>query len=246
MTSVRARVTLAARATPAACAALVVLPAASSGRPGIGRRAAQRLAREELSKPIYHPTTSLAQRVIGAVLRLLGRLFNAASSAVPGGWWGLVGLAALAVIVAVGLRAWMGPVGRTHRSRVPLTPQGTIRTARDHRNEAERLAHAGDYTNAIRACLRAIAAELDERGVLPPRAGRTADEFAEEAGRALPAHARALRDAAHLFDEVCYGQRPGTTEGYQRLRELDKQVAASAPRVAAPAAGPAPAMAGRT
>lgn len=245
MTPARARPILAARAAPAACAALAVLTA-PGGRPGIGRRAAQRLAREELSKPIYHPTTSLAQRVIDAVLRLLGRLFNAASSAVPGGWWGLVGLAALAVIVAAGLRAWMGPVGRTHRSRVPLTPQGTTRTARDHRNEAERLAHAGDYTNAIRACLRAIAAELEERGVLPPRAGRTADEFAEEAGRALPAHAQALRDAAHLFDEVCYGQRPGTMAGYQGLRELDKQVMAGAPRVASPAAGPSPAMAGRT
>jgi hypothetical protein len=229
---------------PAACAAVAVLAAPASGHPGIGRRAAQRLAREELSKPAYHRATSLTQRVIGAVLHLLGKIIHAASGAVPGGWWGLVGLAALAVIVTAGLRAWLGPVGRTHRRGGPLAPQGTSRTARDHRNEAERLAHAGDYATAIRECLRAVAAELAERGVLPARTGRTADEFAEEAGRALTAHAQALREAARLFDEVFYGQRPGTRAGYERLRELDRQVMASAPRVARAEVVPVSAMAG--
>ena len=46
--------------------------------------------------------------------------------------------------------------------------------------------------------------------MLPPRIGRTADEFAAEAGRALPVHAEALRDAARQFDEIRYGQRPGS------------------------------------
>lgn len=238
MTSARAPI------TPAACAALAILVAPASGRPGIGRRAAQRLAREELSKPAYHPATSLAQRIIAAIVRLLGKIIHAASGAVPGGWWGLVGLAALAVIVIAGLRAWMGPVGRTHRRGSPLAPQGTARTARDHRSEAERLAGAGDYATAIRECLRAVAAELDERGVLPARTGRTADEFAAEAGRALTAHAQALREAARLFDEVFYGQRPGTRAGYERLRELDRQVIANAPRVARAAVVPSSAMAG--
>jgi hypothetical protein len=229
--------------TPAACAALAVVVAPAGGRPGIGRLAAQRLAREELSKPVYHPATSLVQRVIDAVMRLLDKIIHAASGVVPGGWWSLVGLAALAVVVIAGLRAWMGPVGRTHRRGSPLTSQGTARTARDYRSEAERLAGAGDYATAIRACLRAVAAELDERGVLPARTGRTADEFAEEAGGALTAHAQALREAARLFDEVCYGQRPGTRAGYERLRELDRQVMASAPRVARAAVVPSAAMA---
>jgi Domain of unknown function (DUF4129) len=233
VTSVRASAT---------CATVAVLTAPATGRPGIGRRAAQRLAREELSKPMYHPRTPLIQRIIEAVLRFLARIFHAASGAAPGGWWGLVALAALVVIVAAGLRAWMGPVARAHRSQGPLTPQGQARTARDHRQDAERLAGAGDYAAAIRECVRAIAAELDERAVLPPRTGRTANEFAEEAGRALPAHAPALREAAWQFDEVCYGQRAGTKAGYERLRDLDKQVMASAPRVSR--AAPSPVMAG--
>jgi uncharacterized protein DUF4129 len=93
--------------------------------------------------------------------------------------------------------------------------------------------------------VRAIAAELEERGVLPPRAGRTADEFAAEAGQALIAHADALRDAARIFDEVCYGQRPGSRAAYQRLSELDRQITASAPRVSRSAAvGTTPATTG--
>jgi hypothetical protein len=222
-------------------AALAGLAAPAGGAPGIGRRAAQRLARAELAKPIYHPHLSLAERIAAAI----ARFFNAISRGAPGGWWGLVALAALAVIVTAGLRAWMGPVARAHRSQGPLTPQGQARTARDHRQEAGRLADAGDYAGAIRECVRAIAAELDERGVLPPRTGRTANEFAEEAGRALPAHAAALREAAWRFDEVCYGQRAGTRVGYERLRDLDKQVMASAPRVIR-AAPPSPVLAGGT
>ena len=226
-------------------AILAALAAPADGHPGIGRRAAQQLARAELSKPIYHPNTSLTQRIIDAVLRWVGEIFRVASVAVPGGWWGLVALAALAVIVTAGVLAWIGPARRTHRSRSPMTPEEAVRTARDHRQEAQRRAGAGDYATAIRECVRAIAAELDERGVLPPRTGRTADEFAEEAGRVLPVHVLALRGAARLFDEVCYGQRPGSRDGYERLRELDRQVMASAPRVTRAGVAPrSPAMVG--
>ena len=81
--------------------------------------------------------------------------------------------------------------------------------------------------------------------MLPPRIGRTADEFAAEAGRALPVHTDALRDAARQFDEIRYGQRPGSRAGYERLSELDRRIMASAPRVSRPGgAGAAPVMAG--
>jgi len=170
---------------------------------------------------------------------------NAARGAVPGGWWALVALAALAVIVTAGVLNWIGPLARAHRASGPLAAEGEARTARHHRQEAQRLAGAGDYTTAIIECVRAIAAELEERGMLPPRMGRTADEFAAEAGRALPVHAGALRDAARQFDEIRYGQRPGSRAGYERLRELDRWIMASAPRVSRPGgAGAAPVMAG--
>ena len=222
-----------------------VLAAAAGGGPGIGRMRAQRLARAELSKPEYHQHLPLAQRVITAILRFTGRIYHTASGAVPGGWWGLIALAALAVILTAAVLHWIGPVARTHRGPGQLTGQGASRTARQHRQDAQRHAGTSDYAAAIIECVRAIAAELEERGVLPPRTGRTADEFASDAGQALPAYAGALRDAARLFDEVRYGQRPGSREGYRRISELDRLIMASAPRVSR--AGPvsaAPSMAG--
>jgi hypothetical protein len=208
---------------------VAVLTAAGGGGPGIGRKAAQELARAELSKPEYHHHGPLIQSIIHAVLAFLARIVNAASKAVPGGWWALAALAALAVIVTAGVLNWIGPLARAHRDPGPLAADGEARTARHHRREAQRLAGAGDYTTAIIECVRAIAAELEERGLLPPRAGRTADELAAEAGRALPGHAGALRDAARQFDEVRYGQRPGSRAGYERLSELDRQIMASGP-----------------
>lgn len=220
--------------------------AATAGRPpGIGRMQAQRLARAELSKPEYHRHIPLAQHIIAVILGFAARVFHAATGVVPGGWWGLIALVALAVIVTAGVLNWIGLLARTRRAPGPLTADGAVRTARQHRQEAQRLAGTGDYAAAIIECVRAIAAELEERGVLPPRAGRTADELADDAGHALPAHAGALRDAARLFDEVRYGQRPGTRQGYERLTELDRLIMVSAPRLTRPsAASAAPTMAG--
>jgi Domain of unknown function (DUF4129) len=198
----------------------------------ISRAAAQRLARAELSKPIYHQHLTLEQLILRYLATLLGHLFGRAT-AVPGGWWGLVALAALTVIGVAGLLAWTGPVRRRHRGARPLTVPGQARTARDHRQMAARLAQAGDYAGAIAERVRAIAAELEERGALPPSTGRTADEFAAQAGQLLPAQARGLADAAALFDEVRYGRRPGSQAGYQRVAELDAAVTAAAPRVRA-------------
>jgi hypothetical protein len=244
---VTAAVAPSAVATPASCPAespgwtrkrpevhgalgLAALAAAAAGAaPGsqpIGRRAAQRLARSELSKAIYHPGESLTQRILDLLGHWLNRLYTAGNSA-PGGWWALVALAAIVVIVVAIIMTRIGPVARRHRGADPLIPGDGAVTAREHRSRAGLLASAGDYSAAILESVRAIARQLEENGVLMPRAGRTADEIADEAAAALPGDADALRDAARLFDEVCYGQRQGTSDGYQRLRALDARMAAA-------------------
>src|SRR5262249_58838428 len=126
--------------------------------------------------------------------------------------------------VAAALRARTGQVAGARRRRAEPVAISVTRTARDHREAAARLAQAGDYAAAICERVRAIAAELDERGILVPRIGRTADEFAAEAARALPPHAAGLLGAARLFDEVRYGQRPGTRPGYEQVAELDARI----------------------
>jgi hypothetical protein len=110
-------------------------------------------------------------------------------------------------------------------------------TARDYRRAAERLAAAGDYASAIVETVRAIAADLEERGVLRPRPGRTAGELAAEAGRELPSQADDLRMATRLFDDIRYGEKHGSPAGYQLVSRVAENIRASRP--AAPAAEPA-------
>jgi Domain of unknown function (DUF4129) len=227
----------------AAPRASVLAPASALGGPLIGRRAAQRLAQAELAKPVYHPQPPLAARVLHWAGQWLGRLFRAAQG-LPGGWWAVVTLVAVAVIVAAIVLARIGPLARAQRAQRTAEAPGRALTARDHRSAAARLAEAGDFAGAICESVRAIAAELDERAVLRPRAGRTADEFAAEAGLALPPYAADLLGAALLFDEVRYGQRPGSRPGYERVAELDTRIRAGAGRraraVPAPADGAVP------
>jgi hypothetical protein len=209
--------------------------AAGPGGPGglggaVTRQQGQRLARAELSKQMYHHGFSLP----GWIDHVLSDLLNGAAGAV--GHTGLIVLAAVLAVAIVVVMSLIGPVARTRsRGRSPLLAASRL-SARDHRQQAERLAAAGDYTAAVIESVRAIAADLEERGVLPPRVGRTAHEFAAEAGRALPEHAASLAAAARLFDDVRYGDQAGTLAGYQQVRDLDAAVQAARPAVAEAAA----------
>jgi hypothetical protein len=192
--------------------------AAVSG-PGVSRETGQELARRELSKAIYHPATPVIERISNAIIRFL----SAAASATPGGWWTLVALGALVVIIASAVLTWLGPVGASRPRPAGLLTRKPLRAA-DYRENAQRLAAAADYAAAIIERMRAIAAELSERAVLPQLPGRTADELAAETGLAVPALAAELTAAAQLFDEVRYGERAGTSAGYQRLCDLDTRI----------------------
>jgi hypothetical protein len=197
-----------------------MLAAGPPGGAAVTRGAGQQLARSELAKRMYHPGVSITERILSAIARLL----RSAQGTVPGGWWAVIALTALAVLAAAVILRWIGPVARPRaRAGAPLLPDRPL-SARDHRQEGERLAAAGDFAGAIVESLRAVALELEERGVLPPRLGRTADELAVEASTPLPGQAAGLRDAARLFDEVRYGGRTGTLAGYRRLRDLDAAV----------------------
>ena len=216
-----------------------VLAAAHPGPAGspVGRRAGQQLARTELSKAIYHPSVPWPVRV----MRWIARFLNAVGQAAPGGWWALIALGALVVIAATVVVGWIGPVARRRRRAQDPILSGAQLGARDHRRNAERMAAAGDFTTAVIEALRAIMVELEERSIIPPRVGRTADELAAEASGPLPAQANGFREAARLFDDVRYGQRAGTADGYQRLRDLDAGIRAARPTISA-----APLQAGAT
>lgn len=191
------------------------------------RDEARELAREELSKEVYRAgEPSLSERIARAVLRWLGERLDDASRYVPGGKGGLALLVIVLTVVAI-----LVLTGRAARRRAhdPLFGPGTDRsiTAAEYRAQAERLAAAGDWKEAVRSRFRAIARELEERGVLDPRAGRTAGEVAAEAGAAAPQVSAVLRAAADAFGEVWYGDRPATPDHDRTVARADEQVRSS-------------------
>jgi Domain of unknown function (DUF4129) len=201
----------------------------------IGRDPAQRLARQELSKAVYH-RTSVQRFIAEHILTFLRSLFANASRVTPGGWWTVVALASLAVLVVVVIAVRLGPLARSARRATGLhDPGARPLTAAQLREHAVASAAGGDYGTAILHRLRAIAAGCEERAILPPQAGRTADELARQAGLAFPGHAGVLAAAARLFDQVRYGGDSGTRDGYELLRDLDLTLAAQTARPAADA-----------
>ncbi len=203
---------------------LSALSAAAGARPGsIGRRAGQQLARRELARSIYsEPITTRIERWLG---RLLFRIFNAAGQ-FPGGFWTIVALLVALVLMVAAVTYWIRPA-RPGGQRHGAVLAGTGLSARDHRQAAERSAASGDYAAAIIERVRAIAAGIEERGILPAQPGRTAAELATQAGRVLPDLAAELAVVALLFDDVRYGGRAGTAAGYERARDLDARVQAA-------------------
>ena len=205
----------------------------------VGREQARELARRELDKAIYHrDDPSIAERVLGKINEWIDSLTRTVSGAGEhgsgGGWVALAVIIALLACVAVAVIWRLGAVrGEAARERTLLDEEQT--TANVHRAAAEAHAAAGEWAAAIRERLRAVARDLEERVILDPRPGRTADELAAEAGAALPDLADELTAAVRVFDDVWYGDRPGSREGYARLSRLDERVQAAKPRPLEPA-----------
>ncbi|MCF0091025.1 hypothetical protein B0E37_06144 [Streptomyces sp. MH192] len=203
----------------------------------VPRDPARGAARRELTKPMYHQDDpSLLQRVLDAFWDWLDRLLGAASSAAPGGTAGLVVilLAVLALLAALWWR--LGTPRRTSAS-VPALFDDRPRSAAEHRSAAAAHAARGHWNTAVQERMRALVRALEERALLDPRPGRTADEAAAEAARPLPGHASRLHAAARDFDDVAYGGRTADEATYRRLADLDDDLAHARPQLAASAPG---------
>ncbi|MGW0866913.1 DUF4129 domain-containing protein [Streptomyces sp. NPDC002611] len=196
------------------------------------RDPAREAARRELSKRMYHENDpSLFQRALDAFWDWLDELFNASSSATPGGTLGLI-VIILAVLAVLGALWWrLGTPRRQPTSSATLFDDRP-RSAADHRAAAEAHAAQGHWNQAIQERMRALVRALEERALLDVRPGRTADEAAAEAGRALPAHTDRLRAAARDFDDVTYGGRSATEQSYHRIAELDRDLDRTKPQLA--------------
>lgn len=204
----------------------------------VDRDTAHQAAQQELNKPIYSKGSAeeqLADWLNGIVYRLLQK-----AASMPGGWLTATALFVLLVIaVAVAIHIARRTMRTNRGGDYSLFEPGQL-TAAQHRATAENHAAQRDWTSAIRHRLRAVARQLEETGTLNPAPGRTANELARDAGAALPQLAGQLSDAATAFNDVTYGEQPGTQRAYQMIADLDDHLlfrsATTAPAPGQPAA----------
>ena len=211
----------------------------------VGSGQAQQMAQRELAKPQYHIHQNTSQPL---QLPSAGASVSSSppqtpphhsSSAGHAGMIVLVILAAIVLVVVVVLvLRWLGRPRTQKASKEKKAEKQKTGTAAAeevlfgaalHRRNAQRAADAGDWAEAIRERFRAVIGTLDERGLLPERPERTADEAARDAGALLPAHASVLNAAARAFDDVEYGEYVGTAEGYRLISEVDDVVGTAQP-----------------
>ena len=191
------------------------------------RDAARDAARHELARrPYVDARPPLLLRAVGRVLRALGDLLDGAAGRLGSGLPARLLLLAVVAVVVVVVLVRLGPLGR-RRPAAGLFDGDHAGTADQHRARAGQLAAERRWAEAVRERLRAVVRELEGRGVLDPRPGRTAGEVARDAGAAVPALAGGLRRGAGVFDEVWYGGRPATAQSYEVLVGLDDEVRAA-------------------
>ena len=188
----------------------------------IDRDAAHDAAQRELSKPIY-PKEDFADRLNDWINDFIYRAISKGSE-VPGGWFTVaVLLTLLAVAIVVAVRIARRTMRTNRKGDFQLFGAAEL-TAAEHRATAERFAAEGNWAAAIRHRLRAVARQLEENGVLNAVPGRTANELATDAARSFPELRAELAHAAMSFNDVTYGERPGTEAAYRSIATLDEHI----------------------
>lgn len=188
----------------------------------IDRDAAHDAAQNELSKPIY-PRSSPTQQFLDWITELFYRLAMQGSK-IPGGWFTIAVLAILIVLAVVVAVRTARRTMRTNRGRQYALFGSQELSAAEHRRTAEQCAAQGNWAAAIRHRLRAVAKHLEETGILDPVPGRTATELARDASATLGDLSSELFSAAGIFNDVTYGEQPGTAPGYRMIADLDRRV----------------------
>lgn len=178
---------------------------------------ARRLAEQELSRPEYRQGgDSWVDRVLDAINRFFSSLFGGAGQGTTVALT-IVVVVLLAIVVAAAVRAGRLP-GRRRREAAAVGDPLASEAGVDHAARAAAYAARGDHAAAVREYLRAAIADLEARGLLTARPGRTGAAAAHEGGLALPAARDPLVAGARAFDETWFGARPATAADVDAAR----------------------------
>lgn len=193
-----------------------------------GRDEASRWAAEELAGPPYRDARpgwlEEAWRQFVDWLRSLdGSAGAGGSNIVP-----LLLVTAL-ILIAVAVIAVRPRRNARRRDERDVFDAEALLSPAAHRQRAAAAAARGDWQAAVVEQFRALARAAEDRAVLEPLPGRTADEVAGQLGQAFAVHAGELDQAARTFDAVRYGRAGAGARDYSDLARLDAALEALKP-----------------
>jgi len=193
----------------------------------LGREEARELARRELADPAYDAEPPLLQQVVAWIIERIQELIDRTAGALSGSVAGRILVVVLGLVVTLVILR-MGPLARRGTRSDPLFPTER-RTAAEYRAAADAAAARQDWSSAVIERYRAVVLGFEERGLLDPRPGRTADEAAAEGGAVLPELASGLQAGSILFDAVRYGGQTATAADDALMRRLDEDAIRARP-----------------
>ncbi|MDQ0768545.1 hypothetical protein QF031_001294 [Pseudarthrobacter defluvii] len=189
---------------------------------------ARRWAAEELAKPEYREAApswldTLWRNFLDWLQSLDGSPGDAAPVPSP-----VIALVIAAIIAAAVILARPRLNARARKARDVFEREVTM-SAVDYRNRAETAAGAGKWGDAVVDRFRAVVRSAEDRTILDPQPGRTADEAARALSVPFNSEAARLARAAALFDGIRFGNRAAGSSDYQEMVGLDAALEATRP-----------------
>ncbi|WP_235347392.1 DUF4129 domain-containing protein [Arthrobacter sp. SPG23] len=106
----------------------------------------------------------------------------------------------------------------------------------EYRRLAGAAAARSEWRTAVVEQFRAIVRAAEDRAIIDPLPGRTADEVAGQLAGAFSGHAPELRRAARVFDGIRYGSADATARDHAGVVALDQLLETAKPDYGRPAA----------
>ena len=170
---------------------------------------------------------TLFERLLDWLSALIRRFFSAVSE-IPGAKWIILGLA-IVVVLAIATRLWLGSEAEERRRRLRST---SVQGGADAWIEAERLAAAGNYTDAAHLLYRGVTERLAAHELVRLHASKTSGDYARELrARGWPLHAE-FRQFGRRYDHVLFGTGTCDAMTYAALREHARRVTQGEARAA--------------
>ena len=184
-----------------------------------GRDEARRWAEEELARPEYRDADpGWLAGVWEAILDWLRSVDGpGGDGTVAAPWIGVI----IAVLIGAAVILVRPRLNAQAKRPADMFDADPTVSATAYRARAAAAAAAGDWNAAVVDGFRAMVRTAEERNVLDPRAGRTADEVARELATPFNPEARQLREAARTFDGIRYGNESADRAAYAAMLELD-------------------------